>query len=410
MNAFRVHLLRTGLLSLAHGIIFTTWMVYQIQVIGLDAFQLVMLGTALEVSIFFFEIPTGIVADVYSRRLSVIIGTFLMAAAFFLMGLIPTFLAALFAQFVWGLGHTFTSGAYDAWMVDELGEEKAGEAFMRANQIGRAADLLGIVLSAILASIALHIPILVGGALMLVSAVFLMVFMPENGFKPTPAADRTTWQKWGDTFRGGLRVVRSRPTLISILAVGFFFGFFSEGWDRLWQKHLIDNITLPLVLTPVLWISLIRGIEAIMGIAVTEVLQRHLDTNNRLHMTRTLFVLTALMVGGITVFALTQSLALAVVAFFVFSLSRGLVGPIFATWTNQHIESQVRATVLSMQSQMDAIGQMAGGPPIGVVGRFSLRLALLVSGGLLTPALVLLYRVQRNEKGKVIEPEMVAEA
>jgi MFS transporter, DHA3 family, tetracycline resistance protein len=407
LNAFRVHLLRTGILSLAFSIIFTTWMVYQIQVIGLDALQLVLVGTVMEVSIFIFEIPTGIVADVYSRRLSVIIGTFIMAGSFFILGLIPTFFAALAGMFLWGLGYTFTSGAYEAWMVDELGEERSANAFMRANQIGRAADLLGIVISAILASIALHIPILVGAALMAISGVFLVFFMPENGFTPTPAQDRTTWQKWGDTFRGGLRVVRSRPTLISILAVGFFFGFFSEGWDRLWQKHLIDNITLPLLLTPVLWISLIRGVESILGIAVTEVMQRRLDTNNRVHLTRMLLLLTAMMVIGIFVFALTQSLGLAIGAFFVFSLSRGLVGPIFATWTNQHIESQVRATVLSMQSQMDAIGQMAGGPPIGVVGQFSLRLALLVSGSLLTPALFLLYRVQRKEK--VIETELVTE-
>lgn len=407
MNAFRVHLLRTGLLSLASSIIFSTWMVYQIQVIGLDPFQLVLIGTVMEVSIFFFEIPTGIVADVYSRRLSVIIGTFIMAGAYLILGLIPTFLAALIAMFLWGLGYTFTSGAYDAWMVDELGEERSAHAFMRANQIGQAAGLLGIVLSAILASIALNLPLLVGAVMTLLTAVFLVIFMPENGFAPTPAQDRTTWQKWGDTFRGGLRVVRSRPTLISILAIGFFFGFFSEGWDRLSQKHLIDNITLPLVLTPVLWISLIHSIESILGILVTEVMQRRLDTNNRLHMSRLLLLLTALMVMGIFVFALTQNLVLAIVAYFVFGLSRGLIGPIYATWTNQHIESQVRATVLSMQSQLDAIGQMAGGPPIGVVGRFSLRLALLVSGGLLTPALFLLYRVQRKEK--IIETELLTE-
>jgi len=105
--------------------------------------------------------------------------------------------------------------------------------------------------------------------------------------------------------------------------------------------------------------------------------------------------------------ALAQSLGLAIGAFFVFSLSRGLIGPLFATWTNQHIESQVRATVLSMQSQLDAIGQISSGPPVGVVGRFSLRLALLVSAGMLTPSLFLLYRMQRKEK--LIETELVAE-
>ncbi len=399
MNAFRVHLVRTALLSLAFTIIFSTWMVYQIQVIKLDAFQLVLMGTILQGAIFVFEIPTGIVADVYSRRLSVIIGTFIMATAFLSMALIPTFAAALVTQFLWGFGYTFTSGAYDAWIVDELGVERTAEAFLRADQIGRVTSLIGIPVSAVLAStVALNAPMLCGTVLMWITAIFLLVFMRENGFTPTPAPDRTTWQKWGDTFRSGLRVVRSRPTLISILAVGLFFGLFSEGWDRLWQKHLIENITLPLLLPPVLWISLMGGVHAIVGIVIVEVLQRRFDTNNRALMTRTLLILTALMVMGIIVFGLTQNLPVALVAFYVFSLSRGLTGPLLATWTNQHIESQVRATVLSMQSQTTAIGQIAGGLPIGLIGQSSLQLALVLSGGLLSPSLGLLYRVWNKEK------------
>jgi DHA3 family tetracycline resistance protein-like MFS transporter len=399
LNAFRVHLVRTALLSLAFTIIFSTWMVYQIQVIKLDAFQLVLMGTILQGAIFVFEIPTGIVADVYSRRLSVIIGTFIMATAFLSMALIPTFAAALVTQFLWGFGYTFTSGAYDAWIVDELGVERTAEAFLRADQIGRVTSLIGIPVSAVLAStVALNAPMLCGTVLMWITAIFLLVFMRENGFTPTPAPDRTTWQKWGDTFRSGLRVVRSRPTLISILAVGLFFGLFSEGWDRLWQKHLIENITLPLLLPPVLWISLMGGVHAIVGIVIVEVLQRRFDTNNRALMTRTLLILTALMVMGIIVFGLTQNLPVALVAFYVFSLSRGLTGPLLATWTNQHIESQVRATVLSMQSQTTAIGQIAGGLPIGLIGQSSLQLALVLSGGLLSPSLGLLYRVWNKEK------------
>jgi len=395
-------------LSLAGSIIFTTWMVYQIQVIGLDAFQLVLIGTIMETSIFIFEIPTGIVADVYSRRLSVIIGTFIMGGAFFIMGLFPTFAAALLAMFLWGLGYTFTSGAYEAWMVDELGQDQAANAFMRANQIGRAAGLLGIVISAILASIALNLPILVGAVLTLIGGVFLVVFMPENGFTPIPSADRSSWQQWTDTFRSGLRVIRTRPALLNIVGVGLFFGLFSEGWDRLWQAHLINSIGLPGLLTPVLWISLISGVDAVMGIVVTEGVRRRLDTNNRLHLTRTLLMLTATMVGAIVIYGLTSGLALALVAFYAFTLARGLIGPLLSIWTNQHIDSQVRATVLSMFSQTDAIGQMAGGPPIGIIGKLSLRLALVTSGAVLSPALFLLYRVQRKEK--IIDPALVTEA
>jgi len=145
MNAFRVHLVRTFLLNFAQMLVFTTWMVFQAQVLKLDALQLVLIGTMMEISILLFEIPTGVVADVISRRLSVIIGTLLMGLGFLVMGLASSFEMALASQLVWGIGYTFTSGAYDAWLVDEVGQDQAGNAFMRGSQVGRLAGLLGII-------------------------------------------------------------------------------------------------------------------------------------------------------------------------------------------------------------------------------------------------------------------------
>ena len=49
------------------------------------------MGTVLETSAFFFEVPTGVLADTYSRRLSIIIGIFLLGAAAMFEGSIPLF-------------------------------------------------------------------------------------------------------------------------------------------------------------------------------------------------------------------------------------------------------------------------------------------------------------------------------
>jgi MFS transporter, DHA3 family, tetracycline resistance protein len=392
LNPFRVHLTRTFFHNLAQALVFTTWMVYQSEVIGLDALQLVLVGTAMEVTIFLFEIPTGVLADVYSRRLSIIIGTVLMGAGFLVMGSIASFGAALFSQFLWGVGYTFTSGAYDAWMVDEVGQARAGEGFTRGGQIGALAGLVGIPISTLLATVRLDLPILAGGVLQLVLALLLILAMPENGFAPTPRAERGTWRKWFGTFSDGLTIVRGRPVLLSILAIGFFFGFFSEAWDRLWQTHLINTVGLPAGLQPVVWIGILRGVEALLGIGLLEALRRRLDMTNSRAMTRALFALTAVMVLAELGFALAGGFAVAVMAFYAFSLARGLVEPVFSTWSNQHIDSQVRATVLSMQSQTDAIGQITGGVPLGALGRVSLRLALAASALSLAPALWFIRR------------------
>ena len=94
-DAYRVYLILSGVSSLLFSLIFTLNLVYQAQVVGLTPLQLVLVGTTLETSAFLFEIPTGIVADLYSRRLSVIIGFFLIGVGFTIEGSLPFFAAVL---------------------------------------------------------------------------------------------------------------------------------------------------------------------------------------------------------------------------------------------------------------------------------------------------------------------------
>lgn len=403
-DAYRVFVVCTALNALAGSIIWTTMMVFQIQLVHMTALELVLAGTIMEASIFIFEIPTGVVADVFSRRLSIIIGFALMGLAYLLIGFIPVVGIVLGAQVLWGLGYTFTSGASDAWIVDEVGEERTGQVFLRGSQIYRMLGIPGIIISVILASIDLRLPVLVGASIYAAMTIFMILFMPETGFKPRPREDRSTFRHMVETFRDGARVVRRSPTLISILLIGLFIGLYSEAWDRLWQFHLITNFTLPWF-TPVVWFGIIDIVLMIVGIGAAEVVRRRVNMSDQTSVRRALWWMLAFMVGGLVTFGLTQNLIVALGAMFVFSTMRGLTGPLFGTWSNQNIGSNVRATVLSMQSQVDAVGQMVGGPPLGAVGQLSLRAAFLCSAAILTPTLYLVRRVSRAAPEAMIEAE-----
>jgi hypothetical protein len=91
----------------------------------------------------------------------------------------------------------------------------------------------------------------------------------------------------------------------------------------------------------------------------------------------------------------------------LYYLTRSLIAPVSMTWLNETIsDSSVRATVISMTGQSDAIGQVVGGPGIGAIGTaFSLRAALLAGGALLLPALALYGRAVRHGGH---EPELEA--
>ena len=64
--------------------------------------------------------------------------------------------------------------------------------------------------------------------------------------------------------------------------------------------------------------------------------------------------------------------------------------PLQLAWLNQNTHSSVRATVISMNSQTNSFGQIAGGPMLGALGNFvSLRASLYAAGAVLLPALLL---------------------
>jgi DHA3 family tetracycline resistance protein-like MFS transporter len=398
-NAYIVYLWMETVLALIFSMIFTASSVYQITIAGLTPLQLVLVGTTLEATVFIFEVPTGIVADVYSRRLSIIIGMFLIGLGFILEGSLPLFWTILLAQALWGIGYTFTSGATQAWITDEIGEASAGKAFLRSSQLGEIAALLGIGAGIVLGNIGVNIPILLGGIGFIIVGILLNLVMIETGFTPLPREERTSWQNMIHTFQEGLNTVRQRPSLLTILSIGLVYGLYSEGLDRLWTKHILDNFALPAVSNwqPVVWIGMIQAVGMLLSVGSVEIARRRINVQRHLSVAKALFSITIFLTISLIVFALAGPLVLALVAYWVIDALRSMIGPIYTAWVNQRLDSQVRATVLSMSSQVDAIGQVAGGPILGIIGNLlSVRAALMSSGLILSPALYLFQRTIRR--------------
>jgi DHA3 family tetracycline resistance protein-like MFS transporter len=418
LNAYPVYLAMQAAQGFFFFLVFTVNLVYHATVVGLNPLQLVLVGTVLEGSVFFFEIPTGVVADVYSRRLSIIIGFLLVGLGFIVEGSFPFFGTVLLAQVIWGIGWTFTSGAGEAWIADELSytnrsaEEAIGRVYLRGTQFHQAGALMGTALSVTVAGLVnITTPIALGGVLFIGLALFLALTMPENGFKPAPHDKRNSWQAIGQTAREGLRLVRIRPVLISILAVSVVFGLGSEGFDRLWTPHLLQDVTLPALgrLPPIVWFGLINAGTMLLTLGAAEIARRRVDTDCHQAVVRALLGLNALLVVSVVSFGLTSNFGLALAAFWLAGSLRATLFPLQTAWINQYVESNVRATMISINSQAHAIGEIAGGPVVGAIGVvFSIRTALVVSGLIFSPAL-LLYGLAlrgRSQQPPVVEVDL----
>lgn len=403
-HAYRVYLLTAFAEALFSGMYFTVSTIYRVEVAGLNPLQLVLVGTIMEASIFIFEIPTGVVADVFSRRFSIIIGWMVMGAGFVLEALVPRFEVILVAQALWGLGYTFTSGATEAWIAGEVGEAETGNAFVRGSQAGVVGGFLAVFASVGLASLRLNLPMLLAGVFTAGTGMALLLIMPETVFRPTPRAERSSWGQMGDTLRAGVRLVRMRPALLTILGIGLFFGLYSEGYDRLASAHFLVDLRFPPLAglsgqrNQVVWFGVMALASMPLTLAATELVRRRVNLASHRGVAGALSVLTALLSASVIAFGLAGNFYLAVLLVWCIAVLRTTSSPLYTAWIAQHTDPRVRATVISLSGQVDAVGQVIGGPAVGYIGTVrGLRTALVVTGALLAPALPLFARTLRRD-------------
>ncbi|NKE04037.1 MFS transporter [Mesobacillus selenatarsenatis] len=391
LSAYRVYLIYAGLTAFLFEMVFTVNEIYRIEVAGFNAFELVLVGTALELSSFLFEIPTGILADTKSRKLSVIIGLFLIGLGFLIEGLVPLFLVILLCQILWGIGYTFTSGADEAWIADEMGGKDLSRLFLRGAQVKQFGALLAIIVSVLIGTVMINLPMIIGGALFLALAVFMILFMPETAFQPAPSEERDSFRQMIHTFKSGLQSIRKKQFLMVMTGIVFFYGLFSEGLDRLWIAHLLEVGLPDINIKPVVWVGIINGIAMVTSIIAVEYIKRKLEKTGKLQKVWLLIAINSAMVLSIIGFGLAGNFTMAFSAYLTFYILRITNGPIYRAWLNENIESKVRATVLSTYGQIDALGQILSGPIIGFVAlKFGLGLSIVTSGLILAPV-VLLY-------------------
>jgi MFS transporter, DHA3 family, tetracycline resistance protein len=382
---------------------FTLWAtvaaVYRIEVVHLDPLRLVLLGTALEVAVFLFEVPTGVFADTYGRRRSVITGCILMGCGFALEGAIPEFLAVLVAQAVWGVGYTFISGALEAWIADEAPDRDLGRVYLRGEQADYIGSFIGIPASVLLGLLALNLPLIVGGVLTIGLGLALVLTMPERYFRPSPRESRSSLQHAATTARSGVRLVRSRPVLLMLLAAALFAGMAEEGFDRLNPKLFLDVVGLPSVggLDPVVWFGVIGAGGLVLSYLTAGIVARYFDVSSPAVAARMLLALDALTMAGMLAFALAGNFPFALGTFWFATLLRGVAEPVYLTWINEGLDPSIRATVISMSSQSGALGEASAGPVIGAIGNiFGVRPALTIAALVLSPTLLLYVRAMKS--------------
>ena len=159
---------------------------------GLDIFQVFIANATFTAGSVVFELPTGVVADAWGRRISFLLSVIILLATTLAYLAVAASGAGLLAfcavSVLMGLGFTFYSGAVEAWVVDALiatgFEGQLDHVFARGSMVTGMAMLVGTVGGGLLGTIDLGLPYLVRAAMLGLVLVVAMITMHDLGFVP----------------------------------------------------------------------------------------------------------------------------------------------------------------------------------------------------------------------------------
>jgi len=294
--------------------------------------------------VFTLEIPTGIVADKFGRRLSVAIGCLLFGVDMLFFGLDAGYALLFVGEFLGAVGMTLMSGAEEALLYDTLvalGEqERARHYFSRAGAAGTLGLLVAFPAGAWVGGRGypgmLTAPFLMTAVSGVLAAVAYASMKEPERVKPTEGFLRMGVK--------GLQTVFAHPALrgyvfnsVTISSVTFFAFWFYQpvaqraGMRLFWIGVLAAGFNL---FSSVLLANSAR-LERLLGIR------------------RLLSVTAAAPALLFAALAWTRSLWLIVPALFVLVGCRMLRIPVLTDLINRHVQSENRATVISSVSLLE---------------------------------------------------------
>jgi len=379
------YFLYTALKNLGFGLFVAVWVIYLQQRRGLSLTQATIIDVIFFIVATLGEMPTGIVADTYGRKASMVIGSALMGVSMLAWPIAATVPLILIAYAGMALGFTFLSGAEEALFFESLKTIGRAQEYQRlAGQIGAVtlgAFAVGNALSGLLATVDLIAPFLAGGLCIMVMLVVVMT-LREPPAEAQP--DGQTRKSYRQVLSDALAVMKTRPALRYPMIYLAFVPLAAS----LMETFLVQPQAV-LFGVPVAGIGFV-----IMAVQLTNILGSNWSQQISTSMgeRRVIYLSPLVIVASLVLLAILQilpSLTLIAVIGFVTAVLR----PLVMNLIHAEVSDDIRATALSIQSLISlslmTIGELAVGY---IADKAGLPAAYIVlAGGMGVMSLVLLW-------------------
>jgi len=338
---------------------------------GLNFTQVFILQAFFMISIFLLEIPTGVVADYFGRKHSLILACVFGIVAPIVYASMPNFWIFMVGEFLWAVSAALLSGADKALVYDSLKKIKKTELSKKIFARLKSASLLGLVIGSPIGAIlaaqyGLRIPMFAMAVPAVIAVAIGFTLKEPKTVKKVESYRYWTLLKEGSTYLFKHRILRIFAfDMVTIAALAHFMIWFFQ--------PMLMKANMSIAFFGIVHAGFVLSQVIIINSAIH--LETLLKSKKRLLLIGPLILGLAYIVGG-----LTNNVVLILLAIIIgggFGLSRMVL---FDSYMNKYIPSNKRATVLSTGAMLQGFLMAAIYPLVGLLADWSLNYTLIGLG------------------------------
>lgn len=328
---------------------------------GLNFTQIFTIGAVNSLFVVLFEVPTGAIADKYSRKLSIIIGCIMWIISLTIYIYAQNFITFIIGEIIFSIGMTFKSGAETAILYDSLKLSHRESEFQTI--VGKArsyflyASALGSLLAGFVYTYNIYLPFIISIGFIAISLVVAFTFTEPKQHEYKNHLDK----KYGQIIKNSAKLVIGNRKVLNVVLFSSITFIFMRMAYPFYQPHMqstgIDVKYFGIIF---FLFNIVAGFSAKRVDFFIEKTKPY----------------SMLWVGGLVAISYLLlgifPIGISFVFIFLQQITRGLGNPVFSKYINKNIPSDYRATIISFNSLIGNVGVIILQPILGyLIDRYS---------------------------------------
>lgn len=366
-------------------------LVFHYRELGFSFFQIFLITVVYEVLNFFLEIPTGVLADKWSCRKTIIIGYLISGISFFVVLIKPeVYITYVVWSILSAVCTTLNSGSVSAFTyntVQEIDSNLYPKVLSKISAISLITQAISIIIGGILSDqIGFNVALLISGIGGIIQTIiFATTIEPRNQGQTQKVEDRSISQQFVDQVKSSFIILFKNQNVRFFLFYGILFFIISEFTGVIYQPYLGElGFSTKSIIA-------FFSAGSLLLMAASSFLCGHIKTRKN-EVDLLLWISAGLCLSLVMLFIPKISIP----AFVLLYLCIGADGIVLSDIINRFIPTDNRATVLSAQNQLSSISYSLFALLIGMsIDNLGMRLSSLLVGIILILSFSLLFSRNR---------------